>query len=519
MCFGDHTLDTGQRELKRRGVLVPIAPQCFDLLVYLLRNHDRVVSKENLIEAVWGGRAVSDSALTTRINALRRAIGDSGSEQHSIRTIARRGFRFIADLRQERQVLQMPQLGAELATASAPLSLPDEPSIGVIPFQNLGDGREQEYFAKGMVEDITTALSKLRWFFVVAPYSAFPDKDCATNVKQVGHELGVRYVLAGSVRKRRNRLRVTAQLIEAATGNHLWAERYDRDLADSFAVQDDITERVVAAIEPEVYAAENIRSRHKPPDSLGAWECVIRALSLIGKGTRNENAEAESLCRRAILLAPDCARAHSLLSWAVLGRLDWAGDVLSMLPEAREHAFAGLQLDERDPWAHLSQAVVLFRSREQGEAERGIRRALELNPNFALAHARLAHVLAAHGVGQKAIEYAEHAFRFSPVDRRVGTYATMAMAAFHLAGGSMREASGWARKTIQYSPEWPAGHAWLTAALAIAGASSEVAAARGELLRIRPGFSLAWADRNFPMTGALRDNLIEGLHRAGVPAQ
>jgi TolB-like protein len=450
---------------------------------------------------------------------VRRALGDSGSEQNLIRTVARRGFRFIADVREEYRVLQLLQLRTELATASGLLSLPDEPSICVIPFLNLSGDRELGHFACGMVENISTALSKLRWFLVVAPNSAFADKDRGADVKQVGHELGVRYILAGSVRKGGNRLRVTAKLVEAATGNHLWAERYDRDLADSFAVQDEITEHVVAAIEPEVYAADNIRSQHKPPDSLGAWECVIRALSLIGKGTRNPNAKAELLCRRAILLAPGCARAHSLLSWAVLGRLDWAGDVLSMLPEAREHAFAGLQLDERDPWAHLSQAVVLFRSREQGEAERGIRRALELNPNFALAYARLADVLAAHGAGQEAIKCAERALRFSPVDRRVGTYATMAMAAFHLAGGSMREASGWARKTIEYSPEWPAGHAWLTGALAMAGASSEAAAAREALLRIRPQFSLAWAGNNFPMTGGQRDNLIEGLRRAGVPAQ
>jgi TolB-like protein len=502
-----------------RGVLVPISPQCFDLLAYLLRNHDRVVSKENLVEAVWDGRAVSDSAITTRINAVRRAIGDSGSEQNLIRTVARRGFRFITDVREEHQVLLLPQAGAQLATASAPFSLPDEPSIGVIPFLNLSGDRKQEYFVDGMVDDITTALAKLRWFFVVAPKAAFADKDRAINVKQVGCELGVRYILAGSVRKGGDRLRVTAQLVEAATGNHLWAERYDRDLGQSFAVQDEITEQVVAAIEPEVYAAENIRSRHKPPDSLGAWECVIRALSLIGRGTRNENAKAESLCRRAIMLAPGCARAHSLLSWAVLRRLDWAGDVLSTLPEAREHAVAGLQLDERDPWAHLSQAVVSFRLREQGEAERAARRALELNPNFALAHARLAHFLAGHGAGQEAIEYAQRALRLNPVDRHVGTYATMAMAASQLADGSMREASGWARKTIENSPEWPAGHAWFTAALAMSGAFSEAAKAREAFLRIRPQFSLAWADRNFPIAGAQRDNLIEGLHRAGVPAR
>jgi TolB-like protein len=180
------------------------------------------------------------------------------------------------------------------------LALPDKPSIAVLPFQNISGDPEQEVFADGMVEDITTALSKLRWFFVIARNSSFAYKGRSVDVKQVGRELGVRYVLEGSVRKAGNRLRITAQLVEAETGNHVWAERYDRDLGDIFAVQDEITERVVAAIEPELYAAENIRSQRKPPENLDAWECVIRALTAIGQGTPAANTEAEMLCRQAI---------------------------------------------------------------------------------------------------------------------------------------------------------------------------------------------------------------------------
>jgi adenylate cyclase len=208
----------------------------------------------------------------------------------------------------------------------AALPLPDKPSIAVLPFQNISGDPEQEYFADGMVEEIITALSRIRWFFVIARNSTFTYKGHAVDVKQVGRELGVRYVLEGSVRKSGNRIRVTAQLVEAATGNHVWAERYDRDLADIFAVQDEITERVVAAIEPELYAAEQVRSQNKPPDSLDAWECVIRALSCIGQGTRDETTEAEALCRRAIAIAPGYARAHSLLAWALLRRTTWSGD-------------------------------------------------------------------------------------------------------------------------------------------------------------------------------------------------
>jgi adenylate cyclase len=196
----------------------------------------------------------------------------------------------------------------------AQLSLPDKPSIAVLPFQNISGDPEQEVFADGMVEDITTALSKLRWFFVIARNSSFAYKGRAVDVKQVGRELGVRYVLEGSIRKGGSRLRITAQLVETETGNHVWAARYDRDLGDIFAVQDEITERVVAAIEPELYAAEHIRSQRKPPESLDAWECVIRALSALSQMTRESSAEAERLCRRAIAIAPGYAQAHSLLA-------------------------------------------------------------------------------------------------------------------------------------------------------------------------------------------------------------
>jgi adenylate cyclase len=251
------------------------------------------------------------------------------------------------------------------AEASAPqpstaLPLPDKPSIAVLPFQNMSGDPEQEYFADGIVEEITTALSRIRWFFVIARNSTFTYKGRAVDVKQVGRELGVRYILEGSVRRSGSRIRVTALLVEAATGNHVWAERYDRDFADIFAVQDEITERVVSAIEPELYAAEQVRSQSKPPDSLDAWECVIRALSLIGQGTRDENTEAEALCRRAIAIAPSYGRAHSLLAWALLRRTVWSGDLRSVVPEISAELQTALALDNRAPGRTSHRAFCSF---------------------------------------------------------------------------------------------------------------------------------------------------------------
>ena len=411
--------------------------------------------------------------------------------------------------------------GASAPLPVAALPLPDKPSIAVLPFQNISGDPEQEYFADGMVEEIITALSRIRWFFVIARNSTFTYKGRAVDVKQVGRELGVRYVLEGSVRKAGNRIRVTAQLVEAETGNHVWAERYDRDLADIFAVQDEITERVVAAIEPELYAAEQVRSQSKPPDSLDAWECVIRALSLIGQGTRDENTEAEALCRRAIAIAPGYARAHSLLAWALLRRSLWSGDFQTVVPEVSVETQTALALDDRDPWAYFVPGMLQARLRRFGEAARSSRQALELNPNFALAHAFLATTLANQGASKEAISGAEHALRLSPRDRPVGVYASMATANVHFTAGRYAECATWARNLIEKSPGYLAGHIFLTAALALEGDPTAAAAARDTLVRFRPEFSLAWMTENLPMpvTGEMAERLREGLRKAGVPEE
>jgi len=419
----------------------------------------------------------------------------------------------------ERPIRVYRVAGKEQPVLETTLPLPDKPSIAVLPFQNISGDTEQEYFADGMVEEIITALSKIRWFFVIARNSTFTYKGRAVDVKQVGRELGVRYVLEGSVRKAGNRIRVTAQLVEAETGNHVWAERYDRDLADIFAVQDEITERVVAAIEPELYAAEQVRSQNKPPDSLDAWECVIRALSLIGQGTRDENTEAEVLCRRAIAIAPGYGRAHSLLAWVLLRRTVWSGDLRTVVPEVSAETQTGLALDDRDPWAHFAQGMLQLRLRRFGEAVRALRRALELNPNFAVAHALLANTLANQGAHREAVGSAEHALRLSPRDRPVGVYASMAMANVHFDAGRYPECVTWARNMIEKSPGYLAGHQYLTAALAMEGDLAAAAEARNTLLRLRPGFSLTWMAENSPGTGEMAERLLEGLRKAGVPEE
>jgi TolB-like protein len=244
--FEDYALDPDRRELTRHAGGVAIGPKVFDLLLFLVQHRERVVSKDDLLEAVWSGRIVSESTLTSHINAVRKAIGDNGEEQRLIRTVARKGFRFVGEVK-ETDGLTAPNTKSDEASAPA-LMLPDSPSIAALPFQNWSGDPEQEYFADGVVEDIITALSRIRWLFVIARNSSFTYKGRAVDVKQVGRELGVRYVMEGSVRKAANRVRITGQLIDATTAAHIWADHFEGSLDDIFELQDQIAERVVGAI-------------------------------------------------------------------------------------------------------------------------------------------------------------------------------------------------------------------------------------------------------------------------------
>ena len=315
------------------------------------------------------GASSRSSTLTSRINAARKAVGDSGEDQKLIRTVARKGVRFVG-------VVDTRSNGANLAPAAAPpdeiheqprpaMPLPDRPAIAVLPFTNMSGDPEQEYFSDGISEDIITALSKLRWFFVIARNSSFTYKGKAVHMKQVAEELGVGYVVEGSVRKGGDRVRITAQLNDVATGSHLWAEKYDRDLADVFAVQDEITEAIVAAIEPQLYAAENFRARRKPPESMDAWDLVMRALSHYWRVTRQDNVVAQALLEKAITLDPNYGQALGVLatSYTFSAHMGWA-DMATVVPIAESAALASIQADSEDPWAHHALgSVSLFKQR------------------------------------------------------------------------------------------------------------------------------------------------------------
>ncbi|HMF67647.1 MAG TPA: winged helix-turn-helix domain-containing protein, partial [Phyllobacterium sp.] len=322
--FEDYLLDALRRELCRGAEAVAIGPQVFDLLVYLVQNRERVVSKDDLLEAVWDGRIVSESTITSHINAVRRAIGDNGVEQRLVRTVPRKGFRFVGDVLEtdppDRVTIPDPEPDQATDIIEYSLPLPDKPSIAALPFQNLSGDPEQEYFTDGVVEDIIAALSRNRWLFVIARNSSFTYKGRTVDVKQVGRELGVRYVLEGSMRKAANRVRITGQLIDATTGGHLWADRFEGTLDDIFELQDQLAESVVGAIAPQLERAEIERAQRKPTESLDAYDCYLRAMAHLQKGAREDVNAALPLFHNAIQLDPDFASAYAMAAWCYFWR-------------------------------------------------------------------------------------------------------------------------------------------------------------------------------------------------------
>jgi TolB-like protein len=412
--FEDYVLDPDRRELRRESRLLPIEPKVFDLLVHLISNRDRVVSKDDLIATIWDGRIVSESALTTCINAARTAIGDSGEVQRLIKTLPRKGIRFVGKI--EPGLTGASAVGSLLDTPI--LALPEKPSIAVLPFTNMSGDPEQNYFADGMAEDIITALSHFKALFVIARNSSFTYRGRAIDIKQVGRELGVRYVLEGSVRKAANRVRITGQLVDTATGAHLWADRFDGGLGDIFDLQDQVTESVIGAIAPAVEKAEIERAKRKPTGSLDAYALYLRGLDrLYQYGSRQANGEALRLFNSAIELDPDFAVAYGrAASCYIYAKTNgWISVTANEIAEVKRLAQRAVELGKDDAFALAasgSAQAQFVRDLDVGAAL--IDRALVLNSNLAEAWLWGGWVKNWLGEPELAIERFARAMRLSP---------------------------------------------------------------------------------------------------------
>jgi TolB-like protein/cytochrome c-type biogenesis protein CcmH/NrfG len=516
--FSDFVLDTDRRELDQAGRDVPVEPQVFDVLVYLIEHRDHVVSKDELIDKIWGGRIVTDSTLTSRINAARKAVGDNGLEQSVIRTVPRKGFRFVGSVRTQPDASSPEERPPATDQGEPPaLPLPDRPAIAVLPFTNMSGDREQDYFSDGISEDIITALSKLRWFFVIARNSSFVYKGRAVHISQVARELGVRYVLEGSVRRSGERVRISAQLNDVSTGSHIWAERYDRRLADVFAVQDEITESIVAAIEPQLYAAENFRAQRKPPGSLDAWDLVMRALSHFWRVTREDNVVAQALLEKAISIDPDYGQALGVLATSRIfgAHMGWA-DMRKVVPVAERAALAAVEADTEDAWAHHGLAYTYLFEGRYDDSLAEFELALKLNPNFSLTQAFYGLTLCYCGRWQEGDQAVRRALRLNPRDPSSALYyGIFAYAQF--IGGNYDEAIRLARESLRQRADFVGAHRVLTAAAALSGQQELASAALQALLRAQPNISLAWIASEMPIKEpADRERYMEGLRRAGL---
>ena len=406
--------------------------------------------------------------------------------------------------------VQLAEVAPTVAkSVSAPRRLDstaDRPSIAVLPFANMSGDPEQEFFADGIAEDIITGLSKLRWFFVIARNSSFTYKGKAVDVKRAARELGVRYILEGSVRKGGNRVRITAQLVDATTGNHIWADRYDGELADVFALQDEITKKVVAAIEPKLLEAEALRSQSRSAEDLDAWETVMQANSLFWRMTETEGAVGIDILNRAVERYPDYAPAHSMLAFMlVLSHHMTLTNAISspgsQLTRAAELGARAAELDDSDPWAHLALGYVAFMQRRTTESVAEFRRALQLNPNFAAAHGYLGWTLAFDEQSDSAITHLEEAMRMSPHDPQNAIF-NVGIAIAHYMSGHYDAAIASCRAAFQHRSGMVRGTRIYIASLAEAGRLEEARTALARMKETNPDLSIAWIEQNVPYAGS-----------------
>ena len=516
--FEKYSLDADRQELQRGLELIAVEPQVFDILHYLVCNRERVVTKDDLIANVWGGRIVSDSTLTSRVTAARQAIGDSGKDQRLIRTVARKGLRFVGEVEECQpstgSSAGMSGSGVQHNTAPPALGLPDKPSIAVLPFANMSGDPAQEYFSDGITEDIISALSRLRWFFVIARNSTFAYKGQAVDVKRIGRELGVHYVLEGSVRRSGQQIRVSCRLIDAISGNHIWGERYDRELFDIFALQDEISASIAAAIEPKIVAAEATRAGRRPTVDLNAWDLMARAVWHFWKLNAKETEIAVDYLRKAAEHHPHYAAAHSMLAFVLLfsTHMGW---IVGDRRLAIEHARRAADLDDSDPWAYMALGYLAFVNRETNEAVYHFQTATEFNPNFAAAYGYVGLALQHDGQSDIAIGYLNKAVRMSPRDP-LNSLFLGGIAGAHYFAGRYQDAVKWARQAVQARHSIWAGHRMLCASLAQAGQIEEAKLALAQLRQLQPNLSSAWIRQSIPWTAGPMEKALEGLAKAGL---
>jgi adenylate cyclase len=528
--FEGYILDVARGCLRTTDREVALRPKSFEVLRYLVERAGRLVEKDEVLKAVWPNVIVTDESLAQCISEVRQAIGDS--EQAIIKTVPRRGYRFVAPVSQfdadahTEAALHAADLAVS-ARREADTGIdqrfespcPDRPSIAVLAFTNLGGDTRQEYFSDGISEDIITELSRFSELLVIARNSTFQYKGKPVDIRQAGQELGARYVLEGSVRREADRIRITAQLIDARTGGHLWAERYDRELTNVFAIQDEVARAIVAILAAHVNKAEAERTLLKPPTSWEAYDYYLRAAEAYRLRGRLKTSieETRRLLRQSLAIDPDYARALAALSatywWTYVEPLDDDYVSPSGLERAYDLANKAVQLAPDLPEAHAQLGYVLiFKCQHQaGLAE--FEQAFTLNRNF--IDNRFAHGLAFAGEPARAIEVLRANIRLDPFHTFI-SFGFLGHAHYMLR--RYDEAAQTLRVYPSRAPIVRILPLWLAASYAQLGQRAEAQAQAAEVIRMEPGFTIErWMRTAVYKNPNDAEHLFEGLRKAGLP--
>lgn len=500
------------------GRVVPLRRRSLGVLMRLASNVDRVVTKQELVEANWPGRAVSDDSLAKCVSDIRAVFGPE--LRKTVRTISGRGYMLSGWCRSsDEDRLLAPAVVADGSAFQAASSGDERPSIAVMPFTSLGEEDASFYFADGVVEDIIGALSRVRWFFVIAKGSSFTYRDSRLDMRSIGRELGVRYILNGSVRRVGERIRLSGQLVEAETGRQLWAGRYDGKLDDIFELQDRMSASVLAAVEPNVRIAEIDRARRKPTGNLDAYDLYLRALPLLFAYTRATFGEAELLLRQAVERDDRYSDALAALADCV-GRMalnGWMPDRDAAFAEACTLAGRAVAADPENP-ASLATAAWAYAMFAGGfdQALDLAGRALALHPNSHAIRSYCGWVYAYAGESDRAIEQFVEARRLSPVDPR-GYFPLLGIATSHFFARRFDETIRITRRILSEVPEHNIARRYLAAALAHSGMRDEAREAVQALLARQPEYSLAAAQGSQFRHRWMLDLWLDGLSTAGLP--
>ena len=445
-AFGSFVLNSEDGTLLHKGIAVPVGYRALLILTALLKRRGEVLAKSDLIDTAWQGAVVEEGNLAVQIATLRKLLGQSPEGGDWITTVSRVGYRFAGMSAPEER--HSDASGDELA-------IERRPSIAVIPFANVGDEIEQEYFADGITEDIITALACFRWFFVIARNSSFVYKGKAIDAKQIARELGVRYLLEGSVRKSRQEVRISARLVDAATGAQLWAERYDLAATEVFAIQDEIAERVAGAIEPELLKTESNLAAARHTGNITAWDLVRQGTWRFHQVTRRTHLEARELFREACRLDPRLPEAHVWLARVSVGLMayGWSHDVAADQREGLDAALRGIYLDEKNPYAHYAFAMVSIWANGGEQAILAAEKSIELSPSFALGHFALGLTTLFNGRASQAIAPLQRGLKLNPHDPQNPVWFNL-LALAQLFADDAQSALLTAERSLAARPDW-----------------------------------------------------------------